>query len=79
MRRATSLIHTLPKKNIAQFVLIIMLSIKIKDVHPCQNTEWAWDVYAIVRTGPRATHMVCAGNLVPADTMLVTPAVEVEH
>jgi len=30
-------------------------------------------VYAIVRTRPRATHVVRAGDLAPAGTMLVTP------
>jgi len=29
-------------------------------------------VYAIVRTSPRAAHVVRAGDLVPAGTMLVT-------
>jgi len=47
-----------------------MLSlIKIKDIHQCEDTA---HVYAIVRTGPRATHIVRAGDLVSAGTMLVT-------
>jgi len=46
-----------------------MLSlIKIKYIHQCEDTD---HVYAIVRTRP--THAVRADDLVPADTMLVTP------
>jgi len=49
-----------------------MLSlIKIKDIHQCEDTD---HVYVIFRTSPRETHIVRAGNLVPAYTMLVTPA-----
>jgi len=44
--------------------------IKIKDIHQCEDAN---HVYAIVRTGPRATYVVRAGDLVPAGTMLVTP------
>jgi len=51
-----------------------MLSlIKIKDIHQREDTD---RVYAIIRTGPRATHMVRTGHLAPAGTMLVTPGVE---
>jgi len=50
-----------------------MLSIKIKDIHQCQDTK---HVYAIVRTSPRATHVVRVGDLVPAGTMLVTPVLD---
>jgi len=50
-----------------------MLSIKIKDIYPCQDIE---HVYAIVRESPGATRVVRAGDLVPAGTMLVSPAVE---
>jgi len=39
-----------------------MLSIKIKDIHQCEDTN---HVYAVVRTGPRSTHVVRAGDLVP--------------
>ena len=31
---------------------------------------------AIVRTSPRATHVACAGDLVPAGAMFVTPPLE---
>jgi len=41
--------------------------IKIKDIHQCEDTD------AIVRTGPRATYVVRAGDLVPEGTMLMTP------
>jgi len=38
-----------------------MLSlIKIKDIHQCEYTD---HVYAIVRTGPRAIHVVRAGDV----------------
>jgi len=50
-----------------------MLSIKSKDIHPCQDIE---HVYAIVRTGSRATRVGRAGDLVPAGAMLVTPGLE---
>jgi len=41
-----------------------MLSlIKIKDIHQYQDTD---HVYAIVRTGPRGTHVVHASHLAPA-------------
>jgi len=51
----------------------VLSLIKIKDFHQCEDTD---HVCAIVRTGPRATHVVRAGHLAPASTMLVTPAVE---
>jgi len=48
-----------------------MLSlIQIKDIHQCEDTD---HVYVIFRTSPWATHVVCAGDLTPASTMLVTP------
>jgi len=51
-----------------------MLSlIKIKDIHQCEDSD---HVYVIVRTDPRTTHVVCAGDLVPAGTRLVTPVLE---
>ena len=41
-----------------------MLSlINIKDIHQCEDIG---HVYAIVRISPRATHVVRAGDLVPA-------------
>jgi len=47
-----------------------MLSlIKIKRIHKCEDTD---HVYAFVKTGPRATHLVRTGDLVPTGTMLVT-------
>jgi len=51
-----------------------MLSlIKIKDIHQCKDTD---PVYAVVRTSPRATHMVRVGDLAPAGGMLVTPCLK---
>jgi len=47
-----------------------MLSIKIKDIHQLEDTD---HVYAIVRTSPQATHVVRAGELAPAGTMLAAP------
>jgi len=47
-------------------------SIKIKGLYPCQDIE---HVYAMVRTSPRTTNVVRAGDQVPAGTMLVTPAI----
>jgi len=49
----------------------IVLSLIIKDAHQCQDTDHA---YVIVRTSPRATHMVRAGDLLPEGTTLVTVA-----
>ena len=52
----------------------IMISlIKLKDIHQREDTD---HVHAIVRTGPRATHMIHVGDLAPAGTMLVTPVLE---
>jgi len=48
----------------------MLSSIKIKDTA---------HVYAIVRTSPRETHVVRAGDLVPAGTMLVTPDLRCLH
>jgi len=69
MRRATNLIQVCIthfwNKNFTQFTLhyfIIGEDIDHADV--------------IFRTGPRATYMVLAGDLVPAGTTLVTPAVK---
>jgi len=39
------------------------------NIRKCENIDHANVVF---RTGPRATDLVLAGNLVPADTMLVT-------
>jgi len=50
--------------------IMLSLIIKIKDICQCEDTD---HVYAAVRTGPWATHMVRTGDLVPAGTMLVTP------
>jgi len=62
MRRATSVIHTSEIK-ILNLSSIMSSLIKIKDIHKCEDTD---QVYAIVRTSPRATHVVRAGDLVPA-------------
>jgi len=36
-------------------------------------------VYAIVSTSPRTTHVIHAGDLVPAGTVLVTPDLKSRH
>jgi len=48
---------------------------KNRDIHQCEDTD---HVYAFVITGLRATHIVRAGNLAPAVTMLVTPALDLK-
>jgi len=53
--------------------IMLSLIIKIKDIYQCEDTD---RVYAIVRTGPWATHVVRTGDLVPAGTMLVTPGLD---
>jgi len=50
--------------------IVLSLIIKIKDIYQCEDTD---HVYAVVRTGLWATHMVRTADLVPARTMLVTP------
>lgn len=57
-------------KNFAELVFNYVIINKINDINLCENTD---DVNIVFRTGPQATHLVCAGNLVPAGTMLVTP------
>jgi len=49
---------------------MLSLIIKIKDIYQSEDTD---RVYAIVRTGPWAIHVVRMGDLVPGGTMLVTP------
>lgn len=43
---------------------------EINDIHLCEDPG---RVNAIFRKGPRTTHGVRAGNMVPMGTMLVTP------
>jgi len=51
-----------------------MLSlIKYKDTHQCEDND---HVYAIFRTSPRATEVVCAGDMVPTGTMFVTTTLD---
>jgi len=56
--------------------IMLSLIIKIKDIYQCEDTD---HVYAVVRTGPWATHMVHTGDLVPAGTMLVTLGLALVH
>jgi len=69
MRRATSLIQVCIiqfwNKTFAQFTF-----------HYFSIGEDIDHANVIFRTGPQATYMVLAGNLVPARTTLVTPAVK---
>ena len=64
------MIHTLLIYNLLNLSSIMLSIDKIsKDIHLDEDTD---HVYAIFRTSPRATHMVCAGDLVLAGTTLVT-------
>jgi len=56
----------------ASFVFNYVIINENKYIHQCEDTD---HVYSVVRTSPRATHVVRAGDLVPTSTMLVTPAV----
>ena len=49
------------------FHILLSFILKIKDIYQCEDTD---HVYAVVRTGPRATQMVRTGDLVPAGIML---------
>jgi len=51
----------------------VLSLIKIKDIHQCEDTD---HIDAFVRTGPRSTHVVRAGDLAPAGTTLLTPDLE---
>jgi len=51
-----------------------MLSIKIKDIHRCEDTD---HVYAVVRTRPQATQVVRVDDLVHGVTMLMIPSLVV--
>ena len=61
--------HTSEIKNLLNSSLIMLLL--IDDIHLCEDIAY---VTGIFRIGPRATHVVLVGDLVPAGTMLVTPA-----
>jgi len=50
--------------------------ILVADIHLYENTD---PVNALFRTGPQAIHVVLAGNLMPVDTMLVTPVLQQER
>jgi len=64
--RATSLIHTSEEKILLNLPLI-------NDVNLCDDTH---HLNGIFKTGRRTTNVALAGDLVPAGTMLVTPALE---
>jgi len=53
--------------------IMLSLIIKIKYIYQCEDTD---RVCAVVSTGPWAAHVVRTGDLVPADTMLVTPGLD---
>ena len=61
------MIHTSEIKNFVQFAYHVI----INDVNICDDTH---HLNAILKTGPRATNVVLAGDLVPAGTVLATPA-----
>jgi len=52
------------------YLIILVMLLFIDDIHLYEDIDY---VNAIFRTGPRATHVVLAGDLVPASIMLVTP------
>ena len=52
---------------------MLSLIIKIKYIYQCEDTD---RVYAVVRKGLWATHVVRTSDLVPAGTMLVTPGLD---
>jgi len=52
----------------------VIINNNIKNIYQCEDID---QVYAIIRTGPWATHVVCMGDLVPTGTMLVNPGVDV--
>jgi len=64
MRRATSLIHTSEIKILLNLLstILVLTFVNVKTYH----------AYVIFRTGPRATYVVLAGDLVPAGATLVT-------
>ena len=62
--------------EIKTWLICLQSLTKIKDIHQCKDTD---HVYAVVRTRPWATHVVRAGDLAPAGTMLVTPGLNKTH
>jgi len=53
--------------------IMLPLIIKIKHIYQCEDAD---RVYAVFRTSLWATHVVRTGDLVPTDTMLVTPGLD---
>jgi len=66
MRKAASLIRTSEIKILLNLPANILVLIFVK----CEDTDHA---NVLFRTGPRATYVVLAGDLVPAGPALVTP------
>ena len=71
MRKATSVIHTSETKSLLNLPIILVLIY----VNQSEDIDHA---NVIFRTGPRVTYVVLAGDLVPAGTMLVTPALSID-
>jgi len=69
MRRVTSLICTSEIKFLLSVPSIILVLIFVN----CEHIDHA---NVIFKTVPRATYMVLAGDLVPAGTTFVAPALE---
>jgi len=74
--KATSLIHKFEMKDLLNLSLFMLLLIKFNDINLHEGTYHVADIF---RTGPRATHMVRAGNVVPAGTMLVAPDLQYNY
>jgi len=69
MRWATSLLHTSEIKILLNLPSIILVLTFVN----CEDTDHANFIF---RPGPRATHVVRAGDLVPAGATLVTFGVD---
>jgi len=65
------------KWKFAQFVFNYGIIKKLK-IFISVKSEDPGHISAIVRTGPRSIHVVRAGDLVPAGTMLVTPVLVIQ-
>jgi len=76
MQRATSLIYSsLSEINIFRNSSLMMLSSIRVVIVIIIYVKTLIMFNTIIRTGPRTTHVVRAGDLMPAGTTLVTPAI----
>ena len=68
MREATNLIYTSEINKIIQFIFNYFIINRINDINLCEDND---HVNYIFRKGPQTIHVVHAGDLLPAGTMLV--------